>query len=99
MDKLEHRKLRNKWFERGYQAGKRENPSGCICEFDGETDNIVSYCAVHAAERDRLMEIISDVLDSLPAVEPGGPCPVCWTYTHKSWCWYERAKTAVREKS
>lgn len=39
-----------------------------------------------------LESLLEEVLDSLPRSEPGGPCPVCWTYSHKSWCWYNRAK-------
>jgi len=48
-------------------------------------------------ERDHLLQLAYDVYDSLPAIEEGGPCPVCWTYTHKAWCYYKRLKKAVEE--
>ena len=48
-------------------------------------------------ERNHLLQLAYDIFDSLPAMEQGGPCPVCWTYTHKSWCYYERLKKAVEE--
>jgi len=54
MTKAERQKLISEWFERGYQAGKRDNPSGCVCEFDADGDQVLSYCAVHAAELYRL---------------------------------------------
>jgi hypothetical protein len=48
-------------------------------------------------ERNHLLQLAYDIFDTLPAMEQGGPCPVCWTYTHKSWCYYERLKKAVEE--
>ena len=50
-------------------------------------------------ERDHLLQLAYDIYDSLPAA--GGdrpPCPVCWTYTHKAWCYYERLRKAVEGK-
>jgi hypothetical protein len=48
-------------------------------------------------QRNHLLQLAYDIFDTLPAMEQGGPCPVCWTYTHKSWCYYERLKKAVEE--
>ncbi len=66
MTKLERQKLISEWFERGYRAGKRDNPSGCCCEI--EDDRIVSYCAVHAADRDRLMGALRMVISFLKEI-------------------------------
>lgn len=39
----------------------------------------------------QLLDIVEDILDSvyMEYTEKGvNACPVCSTYTHKSWCWY-----------
>ena len=48
-DSEQHGKTFTEWYRRGYKAGKSDNPSGCCCEFEGETDEIISMCAAHAA--------------------------------------------------
>ncbi len=52
-------------------------------------------------ERNHLLQLAYDIFDSLPAADTGDgsrpPCPVCWTYSHKGWCYYERLKKAVEE--
>mgnify|MGYP000358994299 CR=1 FL=1 len=49
-------------------------------------------------ERDELKATIQEILDTLPQkINESDPCPVCWTYTHKGWCWYEQAKAALNK--
>lgn len=33
--------------------------------------------------------LLREIMDST-GNKSGGACPVCGTYTHKSWCWYPR---------
>lgn len=49
------------WYRRGYEAGKRDNPSGCCCKIT-EGDKIESYCGLHAADRDKILAGIKLVI-------------------------------------
>lgn len=49
----------------------------------------------YKARCEELVELLRDVMGNIGEMGPKGPCPVCWTYTHKHWCWYERAKSAI----
>ena len=51
-----------------------------------------------AACRERcaaLEELLRDIMDTIGEIGQKGPCPVCWTYTHKGWCWFENVKAAL----
>jgi hypothetical protein len=63
-----------------------------------------SEAAYYAEEAARLRrelgecrELLWEVMDSMPHKKnkKSDPCPVCWTYSHKSWCWYEQVRRLV----
>ena len=70
----------------------------CGATASGEgVDNLVIQYDRLRKERDRLIQLVYDIFESLPDTGEDGPCPVCWTYTHKTWCYYERLKKAVEK--
>lgn len=46
------------------------------------------------AQRDQLKALLRQIMDGLPNTDY---CPVCFTYRHKPWCWYEEAKQLLQE--
>ena len=52
--------------------------------------------ATLASELEYYKELLQTIYDAFPRkINESDPCPVCWTYSHKGWCWYEQAKAAL----
>lgn len=37
------------WYRKGFEAGKRANPSGCCCVIDSDGETVLEMCFAHAS--------------------------------------------------
>lgn len=45
--KVDRREYSQKWFHKGFEAGKHKNNSGCVCVINDETGKVESMCDFH----------------------------------------------------